>query len=71
MSGTKPARHHEIVKDSILACPLCAQMWLAIGVAKGDSYTCKACGHRFRVGAASPAEGQPNGRPAGDSTESP
>lgn len=64
MSSTKPVRHDAMVKDSMLVCPLCTQVWLAIGVAKGDSYTCKACGHRFRVGVAAPAGGRANERPA-------
>jgi len=31
----------------MVRCPGCRQVWLAPGLARGDSYACKACGAVF------------------------
>jgi transposase-like protein len=38
-----------LVQRVALDCPRCKQTWLILGVGQSHPYTCKACGHSFRV----------------------
>jgi hypothetical protein len=37
------------VQMAALACPRCKQTWLIPGMGQSTPYTCKACGHSFRI----------------------
>ncbi len=44
-------------------CPNCRQAWLAPGLARGDTYACKACGTAFeKRGNAAPQRPRPEAR---------
>jgi len=38
-----------MVQRAALDCPQCKQTWLILGVDHRHPYTCKACGHSFKI----------------------
>ncbi len=50
MEHSKATKKVEPPRWPTVRCPGCLRSWLAAGVRRGDTYTCKACGRKFVVG---------------------
>lgn len=49
MEQAKVTKKVEPPRWPTVRCPGCLRSWLAVGLRRGDTYICKACGRRFVV----------------------
>ena len=40
----------EMLRQWLVECPQCSEVWLVVGAHEKDRYTCKDCGHSFVIG---------------------
>ncbi len=40
----------EMLRQWLVQCPRCSEVWLVVGVKEKDRYVCKDCGNSFVVG---------------------
>ena len=40
----------EMLRQWLVQCPQCSEVWLVVGADAKDRYICKNCGHSFVIG---------------------
>jgi transposase-like protein len=50
MRQSKVTKNVEPPRWPTVRCPGCLRSWLVVGLRRGDTYMCKACGRQFVVG---------------------